>query len=288
MKKYFYYFIQFAFLTVFFMLSTQIFSAPKNNETITEKEIKTQNESFQNSDLINLYQPNYVLPFYYTASPYYQIYQGNTPNNQPLKKQEFKAQFSFLAPIIRHFLHPNWLLAVAYTQKMYWQFYANSQYFRETNYEPEIFLQTPIHRNGLFHISINHQSNGRGGSLERSWNRLIAQYTYASENYMVQVNLWNLIFQGQSSDLHNPDIAHYLGYDRVTLSYKIDKLVASLTMSNLESGLSRGHVIASLSYPLTKAIRLYGQYFNGFGQSLIEYNHRTQAAGIGIALNDWI
>ena len=49
---------------------------------------------------------------------------------------------------------------------MYWQFYAQSQYFRETNYEPELFLQGPINRCSGWQIGLNHQSNGRGGMLE--------------------------------------------------------------------------------------------------------------------------
>jgi phospholipase A1 len=32
----------------------------------------------------------------------------------------------------------------------------------------------------------------------------------------------------------------------------------------------------------------YVQFFNGYGQNLIEYNHRTAAIGIGFAFSDWL
>ena len=52
--------------------------------------------------------------------------------------EEFKAQLSMMVPIIPRLFHnPNASIDIAYTQLNYWQVYAKSQYFRETNYEPE-------------------------------------------------------------------------------------------------------------------------------------------------------
>ncbi|MGQ3889844.1 phospholipase A [Legionella sp. CNM-1927-20] len=39
---------------------------------------------------------------------------------------------------------------------------------------------------------------------------------------------------------------------------------------------------------MLKSISLYGQFFNGYAQSLIEYNHKNTGSGFGIAVNDWI
>lgn len=250
-----------------------------------EEEAKSET----NTLTINLYRPTYVLPVYYTSNPYYAVYQGNTPDQQKLDHAEFKAQLSFFVPVINNlFYSPNQSLNVAYTQLNYWQVYAHSQYFRETNYEPELFYDYHFHPNWLFRMSIDHQSNGRGGDLERSWNRVIGALQLSGDNWLIGLNVWQLIFQAQSSDLHNPDIAYYLGHENLLLSYKIKKLVASLQLQNLESGLSRGSVTATLSYPLTTHFSIYLQGFAGYGQSLIEYNHRTQGIGLGVAFNDWI
>ncbi len=110
----------------------------------------------------------------------------------------------------------------------------------------------------------------------------------SGDNWLIGLNVWQLIFQADSSDLHNPDIAHYLGYENVLFTYKWHDVRASLQLQNLESALKRGSITFTLSYPVTKHLSLYGQLFSGYGQSLIEYNHHTKAGGVGIAFNDWI
>lgn len=238
---------------------------------------------------IKMYQPNYLLPYYYTRSPYDAIYYGTTPNDQPIQQEEFKAQLSLMLPIIKGRLwHKRFYFDVAYTQLMYWQFYARSQYFRETNYEPEAFFQLQLHPSWQSQLGVDHQSNGRGGLLERSWNRMYIQLQYNPFNILVRERLWTLIAKADSSNLHNPDIAYYLGYDNLILSRKLGDLTASLEMQNIASGLRRGFVIASLSYPLFSSLALYGQVFSGYGQSLIEYNHRTTSLGIGVSIKDWL
>ncbi len=111
---------------------------------------KEQSMAANNTLTITLYRPTYVLPYYYTANPYYSIYQNNTPNDQRIKSSEFKAQLSFFVPVMTSiFNDPNKTLNIAYTQLNYWQFYTSSQYFRETNYEPEVFLAYHFHPNWL-------------------------------------------------------------------------------------------------------------------------------------------
>ncbi len=261
----------------------------KTDNTVLSKKIDDRQKTENNPNLVNLYRPNYLMPYYYTGSPYQTIYLGNTPNNQAIKNEELKAQISFLVPIIHHLIKEEPLaLNFAYTQLMYWQVYAKSQYFRETNYEPELFFENYFNPFFSALLGVNHQSNGRGGSLERSWNRAFLQFNLSGSNWLAHIRGWALIDQAESSDLHNPDIVHFLGYENVLLAYKIDKLKAAVEVQNIESGFKRGFVQVTLSYPALKSFSVFGQFFNGYGQSLIEYNHRTTSAGIGISLNDWI
>lgn len=259
-----------------------------NEPSSTDLIFEQQKKVYQYKNVVSLFKPNYILPFYYTHNPYDSIYAGHTPDNQTLKKDEFKGQISLFLPIAHDILNITDLsFSAAYTQIMYWQFYTKSQYFRETNYEPYLFLKYRIHRNIFADFGVAHQSNGRGGDLERSWNRIIGTVEYTGKNWYTQFTLWTLVFQSESSDLHNPDIAHYLGRSFVVLSYKLSNFVLSLEMQNLESLLKRGHVMVTASYPVNNQVGLFLQYFSGYGQSQIEYNHRTQSAGIGMAFNDW-
>lgn len=259
------------------------------NKTILEKEIEAQNKAETNPNLINLYKPTYILPFYQTNNPYHSIYINETPNNQRVKKEEFKAYFSFVIPVVRH-LYKEYPIALnfAYNQLMFWQVYAKSQYFRETNYEPELFLENYFSKYMSAQIGLNHQSNGRGGYLERSWNRAYLQLKFTGQNWLIQLRGWQLLAEDESSKLHNPDIAYYLGHENLVLSYKFGLLKTSVEAQNFESGFKRGFVQTSVSYPILKAISIYAQFFNGYGQSLIEYNHKNTGFGLGISLNDWI
>ncbi|QRN04952.1 phospholipase [Legionella sp. MW5194] len=265
-------------------------SPPLKKPTLLEKQVMQQKKTSDSPSLIELYRPNYVLPYYYTNKPFHAIYQNATPNNQEVQNDEFKAQISLKIPIFRHVIKDKPLaLNFSYTQLMYWQVYAKSQYFRETNYEPELFLENYFNPYFAAQLGLNHQSNGRGGSLERSWNRAYTQLKWTGNRWLVNLRLWALIDKAESSDLHNPDIAHFLGHDNLVLSHQLPgDWKASLELQNLESGLQRGFVQVTLSYPILQSLSVYGQVFSGYGQSLIEYNHRTTSAGIGIVLNDWV
>jgi phospholipase A1 len=242
----------------------------------------------ENPFAIGLFQPNYILPFYYTGQPAYAIYGNTTPDQQKLRKEEFKAQFSFRVPIWHRILHSRANLYVAYTQLLYWQVYASSAYFRETNYQPELFLDYPLFNWNTWRVGAVHQSNGRGGNMERSWNRLYVEGIFSLKRWMLSFKPWVLI-KDKSTRLYNRDITHYLGHGRLVIAYKYHQIVLSLmTRNNIESGFKRGAVEAALSFPIFKRFHGYIQYFHGYGQSLIEYNHRTNSFGIGFALNNWI
>ena len=89
--------------------------------------------------------------------------------------------------------------------------------------------------------------------------------------------------------MHNPDITKYLGYERILFAFKFYRQEMSFQFQNtVESGFKRGSIIATYSFPLLRKLYGYVQFFSGYGQSLIEYNHYTNSVGIGVALNDWI
>jgi phospholipase A1/A2 len=259
--------------------------------SVLQKKIHDQRRALNNPLGILFYYPTYIMPYYYTGRPARGIYQGATPNNQKLKNADFKFQFSFQIPVWRqfvHFHHTHLSLYASYTQLSYWQFYAKSQYFRETNYEPQVFVTSNFLKNWLARFGIDHQSNGRGGSLERSWNRIFLTLNVSRNHWLLSVEPWVMILKRYSSDIDNPDIARYLGHEQIVIAYQFTSQVElSLLVRNIERFRYMSQQIAC-SLPLTKHINLFIQVFHGYGQSLIEYNHKTTSAGIGISLSNWL
>ncbi|MCD6039640.1 MAG: phospholipase [Gammaproteobacteria bacterium] len=293
------------FKIVFFYISLVLVFLSKNGfsqsidsatsqlkKTAVEERIIRENNLPPNYFSLGVYRPNYVLPYYVTFSPDNAIYQNNTPHNESLKKSEFKYQLSLQVPVWKTIFHSRSSLFLAYTQVSYWQVYNRSKFFRETDYEPEVFWQMPLSwgltkdwKLTLINIGATHQSNGFGNELERSWNRAYVEAVASSENCMISLKPWYVL----STYPNNRDIAQYLGYGRIIVAYKFHKQVISLEAHNIFEKRGRHKTAAfTYSFPLTPYIKGYVQAFSGYGQSLIEYNHRTNSVGIGVAFNDWV
>lgn len=248
-----------------------------------------------NPFMLSLYQPNYILPGYYTEMTDNAVYGNQVTDNQTISHYDVKFQFSFKYPVwdfnAKHKIY------VAYTQMSYWQAYQNSAFFRETNYEPEIFLANQIDQNlpigwkvNFLNLGAMHQSNGRGGDLERSWNRAYVNFIAGKGGWMFQLQPW-YIFHDSSMEKHNADIAHYMGYEQMILAYQNQdhQEFAFQARNTFESGFQRAGLTLTWSFPLgIRQLKGYLQVFSGYGQSLIEYNHYTNAVGLGISLGDWL
>jgi phospholipase A1 len=124
--------------------------------------------------------------------------------------------------------------------------------------------------------------------MERSWNRVYVEAIASNHNLMLSVKPW-YVFHDSTYNKFNPNMSSYLGYGEIALAYKFASQVFSLqTHSLFEQGGRRATGIATYSFPLTRYLNGYIQAFSGYGQSLIEYNHRTNSVGVGIALNNLI
>lgn len=266
---------------------------PAKNSAL-QKKISVEKQAFKLSHYqIVYFEPSYVLPFYYTGTPAHSVYTDPAgralTSGQTLMHSEFKAQFSFLLPLWPNINGSHYSLNAYYTQLMYWQVYAKSQYFRDTNYEPSVFISDNFLRNWQLSVGAVHQSNGRGGTMERSWNRAYADLSFSGVHWVISLKPWFLIFQKESSDLHNPDIAKYLGYGRIVIAYKIGHDELSLMERNgIVSGFKRGGYELDYTFPITRYVTGMAQVFTGYGQSMLEYKHRTTSAGVGLSFSNWM
>jgi len=183
----------------------------------------------------------------------------------------------------------NGVYTVAYTQRSFWQLYAESAYFRETNYNPEVFATFPLSYSSADYnflkvgrVGFAHQSNGRGGLEERSWNYFYGTLYFQYKYFFTELKLWS---SWKSALKYNPDLLKYLGHGHIKFSVPYKKHIVSLTLRSAFNG----HNAADLeySYPLlnSKDLFLYVHGFSGYGESLIDYNNKVQKISIGLSIS---
>jgi phospholipase A1/A2 len=241
------------------------------------------------------YQQNYLLYTYSTSKnveAYQSSFEKDNADANDLDKHEAKFQLSLLIPVWRPLIWERTGLFASYTQVSMWQA-ANSKIsspFRETDYEPQLFVANRFDWDlyGLnlraAEMGFNHQSNGRSGELSRSWNRLYTTIYADHGNFSTELRLWHRIAEDEADD-DNPDINRYMGYYHLGLNYKLDQaVISSKVRYNWNTGYGSGEL--GLSYPLLKNLRVYGQVFSGYGETLIDYNHNQTRFGLGIMLGD--
>jgi phospholipase A1 len=246
------------------------------------------------------YKPNYITMTYndkVNEEPY------DLNENEEVDRVEAKFQLSLKIPLVKELFGTDTSLTAAYTQQSWWQINNSdiSAPFRETNYEPEIWVDWWGLEYDLFgfkgrnlRFAINHQSNGRGGDLSRSWNRVYVSTVLEAENLIVVPRVWYRIpeddkdFPGDPSGDDNPDIEKYLGHGDITAAYKYNQHTFSMILRNNLRSDNKGAVQLDWSFPLTDNLRGYVQYFNGYGESLIDYDAYTQRIGVGVQLTDWL
>ena len=239
------------------------------------------------------YKQNYILPLAFNSNPNSEVYGADGEN---LDRLELKFQFSFKVPLAKGLIAGHGNLYAGYTQQSFWQAYNSNQSspFRETNYEPELYADftTNVNLLGLhsrfLSVGFSHQSNGRGTDLSRSWNRLYALAAFERGNFYCAVKPWYRIPENDAED-DNPDIDKYLGYGEFYALYIWETHRFGLMWRNNLRSDNRGAIQLDWSFPLPgNRLNGYLQYFNGYGESLIDYNHPNHRIGIGIIVSNWL
>jgi phospholipase A1 len=66
-----------------------------------------------------------------------------------------------------------------------------------------------------------------------------------------------------------------------------EQRVGLLLRNNFDAD-NRGAVQLDWSFPIHAKLLGYVQWFYGYGESLIDYNHRVNRLGVGVMLNNWL
>lgn len=240
---------------------------------------------------------SYFLPIKYNDAPNNAPFRGNLLQSKDnLDSLETKIQLSFKAKVVEGLFNKNADLWLGYTLASYWQAYNRgvSAPFRETNYAPEAMLvfRTNYAIAGLkgrfINLGLIHESNGRSVALSRSWNRVYAQFGFERGDFALTIRPWYRLPESVAHD-NNPDIEDYMGHGDLVASYNNNgHTYALLLRNNLQKSSNRGALQLNWSFPLQGRLKGYVQYFNGYGESLIDYNYSQQSLGVGVSLADWM
>ena len=266
------------------------------SESALDDRLEGDKEALDNVFAITQHRQNYLLPITYVSNP-------NTTGNEDLTDEnvdnkEAKFQVSAKLPL---YLEDTGFDGVyfGFTLTSFWQLYNSeaSKPFRETNYEPEIFWQETAdysvlgYKFNTFQVGFNHMSNGQSGLQSRSWNRLFASIVFSDNDDIYYLKTWYRIPEDEKEDPldptgdDNPDIEDYYGRMEFGYGRKIgDFKVLALLRNNLDFDENRGSIQLDFTYPISDRYEVLLQYFNGYGDSLIDYNRSQERIGIGFQL----
>ena len=269
------------------------------NRSLLDKRWELSPDSKLGTWNIRAHQPVYLMPGFWTSDKNERPSSPNENNtvqvgdDQNLKSMEAKFQLSLKTKAVENLFGDNGDIWFGYTQSSRWQVYNadTSRPFRETNYEPEasLIFRTNYEILGLnarlLGLTFNHQSNGRADPLSRSWNRVMLNLGFERDNFALMVRPWYRIEENANDD-NNPDIKNYMGRGDLTAFYRWNDHDFSLMLRHSLKGGDDAHGAAQFdwAFPISGKLRGHFQLFDGYGESLIDYNHRATYVGLGVSL----
>lgn len=187
-------------------------------------------------------------------------------------------------------------LYFGFTQTSLWDLSAESKPFQDTSFRPSLYYQWRLTdpregNSATLAAGYEHESNGQDDADSRSIDTLFlraeARYFLPDGRTYVGVEpkVWGYIDKED-----NPDITRYRGYAQLGLRFgRDDGVMLAALLRRGTAGV--GSTQLDLSYPLRQSIFsgvgafLHLQYFNGYGQTLLEYNesHHPQFR-IGVSI----
>jgi phospholipase A1 len=267
-------------------------------EGVVEKRRALERYTHDNPFVLTPHRPNYLLPVVYSWHPNDEAFAEGD-----VQRTEVQFQLSVKVLVAENLLGDNGHLSFAYTDRSFWQAYNRdiSAAFRESVHEPELIFTLENNwepfslRNSANQIILNHQSNGRDGELSRSWNRIMLNTLWEKDNFVLSFMPWYRFREDKKNDPldregdDNPDIEKYLGHFEMRGVYLVEhgQTFSVMLRNNLRSD-NKGAVEIAYSFPLSGKLKGYAKYFNGYGESLIDYNHHIQSFGLGFLISDWL
>ena len=226
--------------------------------------------------------------------PYFGLYKDNyfTVGTAPFQKptstnSDVKFQISLAIRLTDTVLPWNSFLFLMYTQKTFWNVFQESLPMHDLNFNPGIGWSKPFFSKdrymGKLTLLVEHESNGKDGEDSRSWNRSsVYGSTIIDEWLMVHAKFWIPIIDGGN----NKDILNYCGVYQsgVVITTPNKKFNFGLTLVKRKGWNLNFNTIFEASWKVHEKsnLNLFAQYYNGYGENLIDYNQFHSRLRVGI------
>jgi phospholipase A1 len=229
--------------------------------------------------------------------PYFGLYKDNyfifgtaLGSERPSRtNSNVKFQLSISQRLTKTVLPYGTYLYLFYSQKCFWNVLENSMPMTDLNFNPGIGLAKPLFvKNkyiGKVSLIVEHESNGRDEEESRSWNKIsLATDIMIDRNFVLSGKVWIPIIDG----VNNKDILNYCGLYQVCSQYKSnnERVTASVILTKRKGWNLNYNTVVEFCYRFSRRENQYFfiQYYNGYGEGLLEYNkfHSEIRAGICI------
>ena len=227
--------------------------------------------------------------------PYFSLFKdnyfiGGIPIGEKItsRNSDVKFQISVSQRLTKSKLPFDSYLFLQYTQKAFWNVFHASLPMRDLNFNPGIGLGHLIIRKnkyiGKAYVMVEHESNGRDSIENRSWNKLtLGAAVLLNKNWEVQFKGWIPVIDGKEND----DILKYNGIFQVAANYRTDnrRLNLGLILTKRLTWFSFNTQV-ELSYKFNNNENQYFfvQYYNGYGENLLEYNQFKSILRVGFVI----
>ncbi len=229
-------------------------------------------------------------------APYFGLYKdnyftfGTTIGSKPTAKNtNAKFQVSIAQRLTKRALPWDTYLYLYYTQKVFWNVLEESMPMTDLNFNPGIGIAKPLFVKdrfiGRMTLAIEHESNGKDGDDSRSWNRIsLGANIMVGPGFIVHGKAWIPIVDGQN----NKDILDYCGIYQTGVSYMSQnkKIGLSVILSKRRGWNFNYNTVVELFYSINKNANqyLFAQYYNGYGEGLLDYNKFHSMFRVGIVI----
>lgn len=248
---------------------------PAENQT---NYVDSLRREFDNGPYFGLYKDNY-----FTVGTTVGVQKPSRTNS------DVKFQISIAQKLTRSVLPWHTYIFLMYTQKTFWNVFEKSLPMHDLNFNPGIGWSKPFFNKdryvGKLTLLLEHESNGRDSIQSRSWNRIsIGGSVLIDPWIMVHGKVWIPIIDGQN----NRDILNYCGIYQtgVEIATLDRKFIWDITFVKRKGWNLNFNTIFEFSWRFHKKSNQYFflQYYNGYGESLLDYNqfHSRLRAGIVI------